>query len=176
MKLFTCPKNPNVTRLTKNTCACLWRRMQRVEWESNPNWRCRTCEVGQENAGVKVSAPQPGQSKKCPRCGKHRNFGRRAYRGEGICTGCFNRAVEVFRGKNAKGNPPVKCKLFVFSLIVDDKKTKLVCGANMVEFLERMAGHNIEWPDLDKPVSKHIPNGYDTRSPPIEIIQRLERW
>jgi hypothetical protein len=172
MELFMCPKNPWKTRLTKNTCAALWKRMQRVEWESNPNWRCRTCEVGQANAGVTVVAHHPVRSKTCFRCGRHIGFGRKTY--NSICISCFNRMTEVFRGKNSKGNPPVKCKLFVFRLIVDGKEVKLLCGANMVEFLERMAGHNIEWPDLDKPASKHIPNGYDTRSPLIEIIQRLE--
>jgi hypothetical protein len=67
--------------------------------------RCAGCTVGAEHAGEKVVAVSPVQAHKiCCRCFRSSS---RLIRGV-ICVSCFNRELELVKGKNAKGLPPVK--------------------------------------------------------------------
>lgn len=97
-------------RLSTSACIKLWNSTQERRpdpWEGRH--ACLTCPIGAANAGQtkeQAEAIRASESLRriCPRC--HRRASRLI---NGLhCVSCYNRAREVARGKNAKGNLPVE--------------------------------------------------------------------
>lgn len=94
MELFDCEKLS--ARLTKNSCA---------ERHLSGNFlTCKDCELGALHAGKAIQAEIPKYL--CLRC---RRTASRLIRGA-LCPSCDNRDRELKRGRNARGNKPVRLK------------------------------------------------------------------
>ena len=113
LKLFECKARQ--ARLTKRGCQGQWEKAQADKpepWQSL--WHCRSCPVGAANAGlVQPKHADEALSKLCPRCGR---LTERMIKGR-LCISCYNRAREVVRGKNCKGNAPVRVAEAIRSII-----------------------------------------------------------
>ncbi len=72
--------------------------------------KCRGCAIGAAHAGEAAVSYSVlyGSRHICPRCG--RGTGRRLIGGS-RCISCYNRELEVRRGRNAKGTAPRKAQL-----------------------------------------------------------------
>lgn len=89
-----------------SSCAARWK-LANHEKLPDPMNRCTGCEVGAEHAGERLIVVSPIQAHRvCCRCLRSAS---RLIRGV-ICVSCFNRELEVIKGRNAKGLPPVKHK------------------------------------------------------------------
>ena len=138
-ELFSCAKR--LARLTRKGCAGQWTAAQAVApepWESK--WHCRSCPVGAANAGqVQVKHKDEVLAKLCPRCGR---LSDRMIKGK-LCVSCYNREREVARGKNRKGNTPVRVAeairdiiaIFTVNGVEDIREFKDVTSVNEVLLL-----------------------------------------
>lgn len=89
--------------LSVTSCAGMWRKAN--AGRPDPMSKCAGCEIGAEHAGERIIPMSPIQTHRaCCRC--RRTSGRliRSIK----CVSCFNRELEVVKGRNAKGLPPVK--------------------------------------------------------------------
>ena len=113
LELFECKARQ--ARLTKRGCQGQWEKAQADKpepWQSL--WHCRSCPVGAQHAGVVQPVHQDeALAKLCPRCGR---LTERMIKGR-LCISCYNREREVVRGKNCKGNAPVRVAEAIRSII-----------------------------------------------------------
>jgi hypothetical protein len=92
----------NVT-LSTTACAGMYTESKRAIEPRHP--ACRGCAIGAHHAGDTAPPPESLFGRLlCCRC--HRKRGRLLY--GALCISCVNRQYEVIRGRNGKGNPPVK--------------------------------------------------------------------
>lgn len=108
LDLFRCDRQ--AMTLSRAGCARLWQAAQdQAPKPFESKWHCRACPIGAANAGQ--AAPQDAADEAaavialedlCPRCYR---TGNRLIGGH-LCVSCYNRAREVARGKNRKGNFP----------------------------------------------------------------------
>ena len=98
---------PYRATLSISACAYRWRKAQRVRGDAAiPFEKCRTCPIGAAHAGEAVTYYSPLFGKPiCCRCGK---VSMRRMIGGRLCLSCYNREVEIRRGRNSKGNAPKK--------------------------------------------------------------------
>jgi hypothetical protein len=109
LELFRCDRLQ--MRLTERGCAKLWQSAQdQAPGPTESKWHCRACPIGAANAGVAQPETQSDEAaavieleELCPRCYRKGN----RLIGDHLCVSCYNRAREVVRGKNRKGNRPV---------------------------------------------------------------------
>ena len=90
--------------LSVEACATNWR-----NGNDNDERRaqCRSCPLGAQHAGEPTASISPLKGTlTCSRC--HRQSSRAWLIGKRLCVSCWNREREVVRGRNAKGNKPVK--------------------------------------------------------------------
>jgi len=96
--------------LSTTACARRWREAQAARGETAARFeKCRGCPIGAQHAGeaiVHYSVIYGADV--CPRCG--RCTGRRLIGGS-RCISCYNRELEVRRGRNARGTRPLKAQL-----------------------------------------------------------------
>lgn len=108
IETFTCPRHAGNLTLTKHGCASMWTRARGSKCEPGDTlYLCRGCETGAVNAGhpeaVQERKPD-GIDRVCVRC--HRPARRLIH---GLrCVSCYNRILEVRKGRNAKGTRPVR--------------------------------------------------------------------
>jgi len=105
---FTCTAYR--AKLSTTACASRWRSAQRARGEATDQFaRCRGCPTGAAHAGeAVVHYSVLFGANICPRCG--RGTGRRLIGGS-RCISCYNRELEVRRGRNGKGTAPRKAQL-----------------------------------------------------------------
>jgi len=91
-------------------CARRWREAQAARGETAARFeKCRGCAIGAQHAGeaiVHYSVLYGADV--CPRCGRGTD---RRLIGGSRCISCYNRELEVRRGRNAKGTRPIKAQL-----------------------------------------------------------------
>lgn len=117
---FVCPGYNGYPTISVGSCAARWQRSQdKTDKDGIRMQACINCPIGAKHAGVKNFMPrsQVATTKICCRCHRLSN---RIIHGR-LCVSCVNRQYEFFRGKNAKGTKPVKCKnLKPIPLVVSD--------------------------------------------------------
>jgi hypothetical protein len=144
LEMMRCDKRSMT--LSKAGCARLWLSAQEKEnrpkeWEGR--FSCIGCRVGAMSAGK--SMPVTAEAVEawrmvCPRC---RKPAQRMIK-ERFCISCFNRAAEVLRGKNSKGNPPKILLDRLHSEIVvvsDGATTRIVSEDSVVDLAEVIVLH-----------------------------------
>jgi len=101
---------PYHAKLSTTACAKRWREAQAAGGDTAARVeKCRGCPIGAQHADeavVRYSVLYGSEI--CPRCG--RGTGRRLIGGT-RCISCYNRELEVRRGRNAKGTRPLKANL-----------------------------------------------------------------
>lgn len=123
-EMFRCDRQS--MSLTRGGCARLWNSAQAdTPDQGEGRWHCRACPIGAAHAGV--SDPQGAADAEaaaieledlCPRCYRTGN----RLIGDHLCVSCYNRAREIVRGRNCKGNPPkvVQARLRPVAVLVAD--------------------------------------------------------
>ena len=102
-KYFRC--TPLRATLSVSSCASRWRGANLDVKRIDPMNRCGGCRLGAEHAGERVIEVAAVQAHRvCSRCLRPSS---RLIHGV-KCVSCFNRELEVVKGRNAKGLPPVK--------------------------------------------------------------------
>lgn len=124
IETFRCDRQ--AMTLTRGGCARLWESLKdKPPQPFEGRWQCRACPIGAAHAGVAepqaeadTAATEIALEGLCPRCERK---GNRLIGGH-LCVSCYNRAREIVRGKNRKGNPPkvVQARLAPLTLIVAD--------------------------------------------------------
>jgi hypothetical protein len=123
LRFFRC--GPLRSTLSDRACATNFLRSQRLHPDQVASCKgCANCELGALHAGVpfKRRSGLHGMSI-CTRCRKHsmRQIA-------GIhCPSCYNRALELAKGRNAKGTPPQCASLLArrIGVVVDGKAMEL---------------------------------------------------
>jgi hypothetical protein len=104
-RFFKCPNG--VGKLSDKACAGLYTEaMSPKGLREGLRFKCRSCPLGAQHAGVKPLAKAAAKflaGMICARCVRHAP---RLIRGV-ICVSCYNREREMLIGRNAKGNKPV---------------------------------------------------------------------
>lgn len=107
-------------RLTTTSCAGFWRAAQKLPRDSGRNIvNCKGCPVGAANAGQPIAQSRVAWTEAdggtCIRCWK---TGRKMVSGR-ICVSCYNRQLEVVKGRNRKGSRPrLQLHLHTVSMIL----------------------------------------------------------
>jgi hypothetical protein len=106
--MFRC--KPWSANLGVDFCERRWRQAQAARGEEAERMaKCRTCQIGAAHAGERaVYRSELFGASICPRCGRGTT---RRLIGNRLDINCYNRQLEVMRGRNAKGRPPEKLKL-----------------------------------------------------------------
>jgi hypothetical protein len=124
IETFRCDRQ--AMTLSRPGCARLWLAAQaQAPKPFESKWHCRACPIGAANAGQ--AAPQDTADEAaavialedlCPRCYRKGN----RLIGDHLCVSCYNRAREVVRGKNRKGNRPkvVEAKFIAVDVVVSE--------------------------------------------------------
>ena len=132
IELFQCPNIPGNLSLTKNSCAAQWQKALTTKPEKGGSlYECRGCELGAKHAGVEnVTFRKPSSIDRiCTRC--HKPTSKFLYKR--ICISCYNRGLEVLKGKNARGTRPVK-----HGDLVAIRLAYIVKGVTMVVLIENV--------------------------------------
>lgn len=100
---FTC--STMKATLAQHRCASMYREAKAIKSrEARPIEKCIGCDIGAHHAGEappsKLALVIGGMT--CARC--HQPSSRLVC--SGICVSCFNRQLEIKKGRNAKGAPP----------------------------------------------------------------------
>lgn len=118
LQLFTCDRLN--ARLTTGACARNWESVAGKKLHELVRLhQCAGCHVGAMNAGKPyVPAPLP---RFCPRCLRPspRLIGGR------LCVSCQNREYELAKGRNARGTPVQKLRLYPIEITVSGETTRL---------------------------------------------------
>lgn len=111
--------------LSVSGCSRLWRSAQAsrpAPWEGRAS--CIGCPIGADHAGQSREEARAARAAEtlrriCPRCPGGPRPASRLINGA-FCVSCYNRAREVARGRNGKGNPPavVAARLHAVALAV----------------------------------------------------------
>lgn len=139
--MFACQRQPGNLKLTKTSCAALWRRGLLPDSDETIAWHCRGCEVGARHAGA-ADKPVP-RARRCSRCGD----GGIKIVGGIICVSCYNRQAEFAKGCNGKGKAPIAFQ--PLHIWADPEVERIIMARTLGEAQEvwhRL--HNIELPVL----------------------------
>lgn len=100
MDLFTCPRHVGQLRLTKTACAAMWEAGRYAPvWDATKRV-CHGCEIGRAHAGLHVSCETIDTSCVCcHRANRQMVYGL-------VCISCYNRSLELLKGRTRRGNPP----------------------------------------------------------------------
>lgn len=137
-ELVSC--EPMSARMTKPACVKMWQASQdrRPEpWQSRHH--CIACPTGAERAGRAISPTAPAQEvwrMCCPRCRRltTRLIGKR------LCPSCYNRTLEVIKGRNGKGGIPWQTleRLHPESMVMSDGASVRLLHNDMVADAEEL--------------------------------------
>lgn len=138
--MFACERQPGNLKLTRTSCAALWRRGLLPDADENIAWHCRGCEVGARHAGADEK-PAP-RARRCVRCGD----GGVKIVGAILCISCYNRQVEFAKGRNGKGKAPVDFN--PLHLWADPDVVRIILARSLEEAQEVWRRlHDVEVPD-----------------------------
>lgn len=122
--IFRCDRQ--AMRLTRAGCARLWESARAEPPKPfEAKWHCRACPIGALHAGSAAPDEDAAEAAAvialedlCPRCYRTGN----RLIGDHLCVSCYNRAREVARGKNRKGNRPVvvESRMGAVSMVVTE--------------------------------------------------------
>lgn len=138
--MFACERQPGNLKLTRASCAALWRRGLLPDADESMAWHCRGCEVGARHAGA-AEKPAP-RARRCVRCGD----GGVKIVGGILCISCYNRQAEFAKGCNGKGKAPVDFQ--PLHIWADAEVERIIIARSQeeaVEVLRRL--HKEEVPD-----------------------------
>lgn len=105
---FVCPRYHGNAKLSVSACAAQWERARKGGEDARIRLHaCVNCPIGAKHAGVTDFVPQNElQTRRiCTRC--HRDADRIIY--GRLCVSCANRQYEFEKGRNARGNKPIRC-------------------------------------------------------------------
>lgn len=97
---FICPRHVGQLRLTKTACAAMWEAGRYAPvWDATKRV-CHGCEIGRAHAGLHVSCETIDTSCVCcHRANRQMVYGL-------VCISCYNRSLELLKGRTRRGNPP----------------------------------------------------------------------
>lgn len=98
LRLFRC--DTHRADLTPSSCASRFKSAQELsKHDVSALSRCRYCPTGAAHADERLAYKPP---RDCVRCGRHAY---KLVRGL-LCLSCYNRQLEVVKGRDRRGNPP----------------------------------------------------------------------
>lgn len=146
LDLFECKER--AMTLTRASCARDWVAANRARPEPwRGYWRCQGCEIGARHAAQHAATPlppvkggyprrrRPREARCCILCQRRsaRLISRYRY-----CPTCYNRAHEVWRLANAKGQLPVE-RFRLLGIETGDRTSAALFVADMPRFLDAVA-------------------------------------
>lgn len=136
--LFTCAYQPGELRLSVESCADQWRAAQKKKpevWSSLSV--CRGCAVGAQHAGHADHVALPSDSVGGSLCTRCHHPSSRIICGR-WCPSCYNRTLEVRKGRNARGKKPLQLPpLFTARIgVVQDGLVSTVEVRDVMTFVE----------------------------------------
>lgn len=120
-ELVECP--PYRMQLLQSRCVAQWQSVAGKPRHTLERLQhCSGCPIGAERAGIKVESAPPPLPRFCCRCLtlSPRLIGRR------LCPSCYNRELEIRKGRNARGTAPTKAQApKAVALVVDGQRVEL---------------------------------------------------
>jgi len=138
--MFACQRLPGNLKLSKASCAAMWRRGLLPDSDETIAWHCRGCETGALHAGA-ADKPAP-RARRCVRCGD----GGIKIVGGILCISCYNRQAEFAKGCNGKGKVPVDFQ--PLHIWADPDVERIIAARTLAEAQETWRRlHDIDVPD-----------------------------